>query len=163
MHKKKKMKLLFLFASAALASGLLFTNIYTSMIDARSWGANIPQSIEAAREYFKTVNPGNFFRMLAPANEAVALLVLILFWKVSATVRIYLGLALALYEFGVGFTFAYFYPRNKIMFETGSLTDIDTLKNALMGWRTMNWLRSFVIFAGLVFSFRALHEIYTAK
>ncbi|MBS1921663.1 MAG: hypothetical protein JST17_15555 [Bacteroidetes bacterium] len=32
------MKPLFLFASITLANGLLFTNIYNSMIDATSWG-----------------------------------------------------------------------------------------------------------------------------
>jgi hypothetical protein len=32
------MKKLFLFASIALASGLLFTNVYNSMIDSTSWG-----------------------------------------------------------------------------------------------------------------------------
>ena len=157
------MKLLLLFASTALASGLLFVNIYTSLIDARSWGAGIPRSIETAREYFKTVNPGNFFRKLAPVNLVVGLLVLILFWQDSAGARIYLGIAFVLYVLADVFTFAYFYPRNKIMFETGSLTDIDTLKNAWIGWNTMNWLRSFVIFAGLVFSFLALHKIYIAK
>jgi hypothetical protein len=72
-------------------------------------------------------------------------------------------MALALYVCVDVFTFAYFYPRNKIMFETGSLTNIDTLKNALTGWRTMNWLRSFILFAGLVFSFMGLHKIYIAK
>ncbi|MFI5187023.1 MAG: anthrone oxygenase family protein [Chitinophagales bacterium] len=157
------MKLLLLFASTSLASGLLFANIYTSLIDAKSWGAGIPQSVETAREYFKTVNPKKFFRMIAPANLVAALLVLILFWKVSVTVRIYSGMALAMYLCVDMFTFAYFYPRNKIMFETTPLPDIDTLKNALTGWRTMNWLRSFIIFAALVFSFLALHEIYTAK
>jgi hypothetical protein len=157
------MKLLLLFASTALGSGLLFTNIYTSLIDAKSWGANIPRSIQTAREYQEIVNPGSFFRMLALINLVVALLALILFWKVSVTARIYLGMALALYVCVDVFTFAYFYPRNAIMFEKGSLTDIDTLKNTLTGWRTMNWLRSFVIFAGLVFSFLALHQIYIAK
>ena len=160
---KKEMKLLLLFASTALASGLLFANIYTSLVDAKSWGANIPQSIETARDYFKTVNPGIFFRMISPPNQVVALLVLILFWKVSATVRIYLGMALALYVCVDVFTFAYFYPRNKIMFETTPLPDSDTLKNALTGWRTMNWVRSLILFSGLVFSFLALHKIYTAK
>jgi hypothetical protein len=157
------MKLLLLFASTSLASGLLFANIYTSLIDAKSWGAGIPRSVETAREYFKTVNPKIFFRMIAPANLVAALLALILFWKISVTVRIYLGMALALYVCVDMFTFTYFYPRNKIMFETTPLPDIDTLKNALTGWRNMNWLRSFIIFAGLVFSFLALHEIYTAK
>lgn len=157
------MKLILLFVSIALASGLLFNNIYTSLVDSKSWGANIPQSIETAREYFKIVNPGNYFRIISPANQVVALLVLILCWKVSATVRIYLAMALVVYVSVDLFTFAYFYPKNKIMFETGSLTDIDTLKNALTGWRTMNWLRSLLIIAGLVCSFLALHKIYTAK
>jgi hypothetical protein len=157
------MKLLLLFASTALASRLLFANIYTSLVDAKSWGANIPKSIETARQYFKIVNPRIFFRMISPPNQVVALLVLILFWKVSAAVRIYLGTALALYVCVDVFTFAYFYPRNKIMIETTPIPDIDTLKNAWTGWRTMNWLRSFIILAGLVFSFLALHEIYQAK
>ena len=157
------MKLFFLFASIALASGLLFANIYTSWVDARSWGADIPRSIETARQYFKTVNPGNFFRIFSPANQVAALLVLILFWKVSATVRIYLGMALAIYVCVDVFTFAYFYPRNSIMFEKESLADIDALKNAWAGWNAMNWLRSLIIFAGVVFSFLALHKTYTAK
>jgi hypothetical protein len=157
------MKLLLLFASTTLASGMLFANIYTSLVDAKSWGANIPKSIETAREYFKIVNPRIFFRMISPPNQVVALLVLILFWKVSAAVRIYLGIALALYVCVDVFTFAYFYPRNKIMFETAPIPDIDMLKNAWTGWNTMNWLRSFILFAGLVFSFLALHKIYIAK
>ncbi len=157
------MKLLLLFASTSLASGLLFANIYTSLVDAKSWGTSLPQSMETARKYFKEVNPKIFFRKIASVNLVAALLVLILFWNISVTVRIYSGMALALYVCVDVFTFTYFYPRNKIMFEITPLPDIDTLQNALTGWRTMNWLRSFIIFAGLVFSFLALYEIYTAK
>jgi hypothetical protein len=157
------MKNLILFASIALASGILFANIYTSLVDARSWGASIPKSIETAREYFKIVNAGNFFRVFAPINQVLALLALILFWKASSTVRIFLGAALVLYILGDVLTFAYFYPRNKIMFVTTPLPDIDTLKDAWRGWNTMNWVRSLVFFAGIVFSFLALHKIYKAK
>lgn len=156
------MRKLFLFASIALASGLLFTNIYNSLIDATSWGGDIPKSIETAREYFKVVNPGNFFRIFSPANQVLGLLALVLFWKASTTVRIYLGTALALYVLGDVFTFAYFYPRNDIMFKA-QLTDIEAIRNAWMGWNSMNWLRSFILFVGLIFSFMALHKIYTAK
>jgi len=156
------MKQLFLFASIALASGLLFTNIYNSMVDTRSWGADIPQSIETARKYFKTVNPGAFFRIFSPINQVLGLLVLILFWKASATVRIYLGVALVFYVLGDVFTFAYFYPRNDILFKA-QITDIDAIRKAWTGWNSMNWLRSFIVFAGLIFSFMALHKIYTTK
>jgi hypothetical protein len=71
--------------------------------------------------------------------------------------------ALTLYVCADVLTFAYFYPRNAIMFEKGSLTDVDTLKNALTGWGAMNWVRSLIIFAGLVFSFLALRKIYISK
>lgn len=156
------MKKLFLFASIALASGLLFTNVYNSMIDATSWGADIPKSIETAREYFIAVNPGNFFRIFSPINQVLGLLVLILYWKVPTTVRIYLGIALVLYVLVDVFTFAYFYPRLDIMFKA-QLTDIDAIRQAWIGWDTMNWLRSAILFAGLIFSFLALHKIYTTK
>ena len=70
------MKIILLFASIVIASGLLISNIYTSVVDSTSWGSNIPHSIEAAREYFKTVNPGNFFRIYSPVNQVLALLAL---------------------------------------------------------------------------------------
>ncbi|MBS1921662.1 MAG: hypothetical protein JST17_15550 [Bacteroidetes bacterium] len=87
---------------------------------------------------------------------------LILFWKASATIRIYLGIALVLYVLGDVFTFAYFYPRNDIMFKA-QLTDIDAIRKAWTGWNSMNWLRSLILFAGLIFSFMALHKIFTTK
>ena len=133
------------------------------MIDVTSWGADIPTTIQTAREYFKTVNPGNFFRVFSPINQVLALLALILFWKTSTIVRVYLGTALAFYVLGDVFTFAYFYPRNEIMFKTAALTDIDTITNAWNGWNTMNWLRSAIVFAGLIFSFMAWRKIYTVK
>jgi Anthrone oxygenase len=157
------MKHLFLFASIALASGLLLTNIYNSMIDARSWGADIPRSIETARQYFRSTNPGDFFRVFSPINQVLGLLVLILFWKAFPGIRIYLGAALALYVLTDVFTFAYFYPRNGIMFKTAQLTDVATIRKAWEGWNAMNWVRSVILFAGLIFSFLALHKIYGAK
>lgn len=151
-----------LFLSLALASGLLFTNIYNSMIDAKLWGTDIPRSIETAREYLKAVNPGNFFRIFSPINQVLALVALVLFWKSSPTVRIYLGITLVLYVLSELFTFSYFYPRNDIMFKN-SLTDIDAIRKAWTGWNSMNRLRSFILFAGIIFSFMVLHKTYTSK
>jgi hypothetical protein len=157
------MKNVILFSSIVIASGLLISNIYNSLIDSKSWGANIPQSIDIARQYFKNVNPGNFFRVFSPINQLLGLLVLILFWKSSPAIRLNLGIAFALYVIGDVFTFTYFYPRNDIMFRTAQLTEVDTLTKAWSGWNSMNWLRSFILFAGLVFSFLSLHKIYTLK
>lgn len=157
------MKIIFLFASAVIASGVLITNIYTSLIDATSWGSNIPHSIGAAREYFKTVNPGDFFRVYSPVNQLLALLALILFWKAGPSVRILLGSTFVLYVICDVMTFAYFYPRNDILFRDAALTDVETLTKTWRQWNSMNWVRTLILAAGVISSFIAAHRIYTVK
>jgi anthrone oxygenase-like protein len=163
LQSKKVMKQILLFTSISLASGLLLMNIYNSMIDTRSWGSNIPVSIETARNYYKTVNPGNFYRIFSPLNQILALVLVILFWKVSPNVRWTLAAACVLYVITDVFTFAYFYPRNDIMFKTGSLTDIETLKRVWGEWNMMNWVRSGILAIGVVCSWAALHRAYLLK
>lgn len=154
------MKIIILFASISLAAGLMFVNFYNSLIDARSWGSDIPRSISVTRAYFKTVNPGNFFRLFSPVNQALGLLALILFWKSAPDARIYLGVAFALYVLGDLFTYAYFFPRNDIMWNTAQLSEVDVLRKAWSEWSRMNWLRTFLLLLGLAFSFLSLHKIY---
>ena len=155
------MKNLVLFASITLASGMLFTNLYTSIVEAKSWGADIPISIGTAREYFKVVNPGVFFRMFSPMNQLLGLLALILFWKASPSIRLYLGIAFLMYVLAEGLTFMYFYPRNAIMFRDGDLNNIALLKKVWAEWSFMNWVRTMVLVVGIFFSFLSLHKIYS--
>jgi hypothetical protein len=157
------MKQILLFASISVACGLLFANLYTSLIDSKSWGSDIPNSIAITREYFKNVNPGNFFRMFSPVNQALGIIVLILFWKTSLSIRLSLGAALALYLLAEGLTFGYFFPRNDIMFRNARLTDIDLLRKTWSEWTRMNWVRSGILLTGIFFSFLALHKIYGVR
>lgn len=154
------MKTTILFISISIAAGLLLTNVYNSLIDTRSWGSDIPNSIGTARDYFRTVNPGDFYRIFSPLNQIFALIALIVFWKVAPSVRLGLGIALVLYVLVDALTFAYFYPRNDIMFKTAELSDINVLKVTLAEWSSMNWVRSLLLLAGLCCSFFSLHKIY---
>ena len=45
-------RLILLGLSAAVAAGILFVNLYNSLIDAPNWGADLPNSVLAARQYF---------------------------------------------------------------------------------------------------------------
>jgi hypothetical protein len=96
-------------------------------------------------------------------NQVLALLALILFWKASPTIRLYLGIAFVLYVLVDVMTFGYFYPRNDIMFKTAQLTDIALLKKTWAEWNTMNWVRSGVVLCGLIFSLIGLDRIYSLK
>lgn len=157
------MKTIILYASIILASGLLFVNSYNSVIDAKAWGANIPQSLETTRAYFSTVNPGNFFRVLSPINQVIALVALILFWKSPNHIRLFLFISLLLFVLVDVFTFTYFYPRNNIMFINVPMASVKVLKIAWSQWSVMNWLRSLMLLAGVIFSSISLYRILLLK
>ena len=137
------------------AAGLLFVNIYTSLVDAVIWGSDFPASIQVARDYFKAANPGSFFRFFSPANQVLTILSLIICWKADNKIRLYIGLSLLFAIASDVFTFAYFYPRNEIMFQTPIEGNIDVIKKAWTEWSTMNWLRSALVLTNLTFNFAA--------
>ena len=85
------MKKIVLYTIVAFSSGLFFTNIYNSIVNAANWESNIPQSITATKDFFVVANPGTFFHLIDPTNLILIVVALILFWKKSTTIRLYLG------------------------------------------------------------------------
>jgi uncharacterized membrane protein len=156
------MKKIVLYASVALSSGLFFTNIYNSIVNAANWESNIPQSIIATRDFFVVANPGTFFQLIDPTNMILIVLALILYWKVSSTVRLFLGIALLCYVSSMILTFTYFYPRNEVMFLSEQLPGTETLTKAASEWGRMNWVRSLIWLTGLVCAFIALDKSASA-
>jgi hypothetical protein len=142
--------------AATFAAGILFVNVYTSIVDAPNWGRDIPASIEATRNYWVVANPGTFFRIFSPANQVVTLIALIACWTVDTRVRYYLLAALVLAVATDAITFAYFYPRNAIMFENPMDGNTEAIRTAWKGWTQVNWLRSAIIAIGLFLDFAAL-------
>jgi hypothetical protein len=153
------MRKICIFASLASMAAVLSVNVYTSIVDVRSWSANIPDSILTARDYFKTVNPGTFFRKASPLNQLFALAVLVACWKSGRKVRLYFGIALLLAVLTDALTFAYFYPRNEILFRAAQL-NADVFARICSEWSAMNWVRSILLAFGLVCSMKGLDAYY---
>ena len=156
------MKKLVLYASFSFSSGLFFTLLYNSIVNAANWENNIAQSISATRDFFVAANPGTFFQMIDPANLILIVLALILFWN-STSIRMYLGIGILCYIISMILTFTYFYPRNEIMFLSEHLPDTDTLKKAASEWGRMGWVRCLLSLAGLVCCFLALDIAVTGS
>jgi len=148
--------------SIAVASGILFTNIFNSMVIAAATDSNLPDSVVAGREYFRFVNPGDFFKIFSPASQVLTLFSLILFWKDFRNVRLLLGIALLCFVASDILAFTYFHPRTEVMF-SGSMPDTATLKRLSSEWSTMNWFRSFIVLIGVLLSFLAVDKIYASK
>jgi len=131
------------YSSVIMLAGLLGANVYNSIVDAPNWGAAIPQSIDAAKHYFIAATPGTFYRFFSPATQIVTLIALIASWNGGWRIRGLAAAALVLSVSGDVLTFAYFYPRNSIMFGS-EIQSVEALRDAWSGWSTMNWFRSAV-------------------
>jgi hypothetical protein len=156
------MKKSILFLSIICASGLTMVSIYNTIIDAQSWGSDIPTSIQTARDYYQHVDPRRFFSLVGPVNEALILLTLILFWKDSVKLRVCFGTALVLYAGIVILTLAYFVPRDLILFTWPIPDHLEEIRAASAQWSHMNWLRSLLGLGGVLFSFKGLDTYYKA-
>jgi hypothetical protein len=154
------MKKLILFLSIICASGLTMVSIYNSVVDAQSWGSDIPASIQTARDYFAHVDPRRFYVVVGPVNLVLILLTLILFWKDSASLRYYFAASLVCYAAILILTLAYFIPRDLILF-TWSIPDhLEEIRTASAQWSAMNWIRPLFGLAGVLFSFKGLDTYY---
>ena len=138
-------------------------SIYNTVVDAKSWGSDIPASIQAARDYFQHVDPRRFYEVAGPVNLVLIVLTLILFWKESVSLRFYFAASLASYAAILILTLAYFVPRNLILF-TWSISDhLEQIRTASAQWSAMNWIRSLLGLAGVLFSFKGLDTYYVTR
>lgn len=151
-----KMKKIVLYAAVAFSSGLFFSLLFNSMVNAANWESNIPKSIAATKEFFVVANPGTFFQILDPANMVLALLALVLFRKIPS-IRLLMGIAILCYISSMILTFTYFYPRNEIMF-LSEQHDTGILKNAALEWGRMGWVRILLTLAGVICTIIALDK-----
>ena len=154
------MKKIILFLSIISASGLFMITIYNLIIDAKSWGADIPASIQTVRDYYKHVDPRNFFSIIAPINQLLILLTIILFWKNGKSLRLYFSISFLLYAVIGLLTFVYFIPRDLIIFTAPIEAHMQEIKAALLQWKSMQLVRTFLGLAGIMFSFKGLDAFY---
>ena len=152
-----------LFLSIICASGLTMVSIYNTIIDATSWGSDIPTSIQTARDYYHHVDPRRFYAIADPVNQSLILLVVILFWKDPVSVRFYFGSSFILYAAIVVLTLAYFVPRDLILFTWPMPGHLEQIRAAWAQWTRMNWVRSLLGLAGVMFSLKGLDGYYGAN
>jgi Domain of unknown function (DUF1772) len=157
------MKKLIPFLSIICGSGLTMVSIYNTVVDAKSWGSDIPASIEAARDYFQHVDPRRFYEVAGPVNLVLIVLTLILFWKESVSLRFYFAASLASYAAILILTLTYFVPRNLILFTWPISDHLEQIRTASAQWSAMNWIRSLLGLAGVLFSFKGLDGYYGTR
>ncbi|HMG67918.1 MAG TPA: hypothetical protein VK588_09535 [Chitinophagaceae bacterium] len=154
------MKKAILFISIITAAGLTMVTVYNSLVDFKSWSGDVPSSILVAREYYRHIDPRNFFSVIAPINQIAILLTVILFWRSSVHIRANFIGSFIIYA-GIGaLTIFYFIPRDIIIFARPMEGNLEVIKTALHQWQYMNWVRTALGLAGIFFSLKGLDLYY---
>ena len=154
------MKIAVLYLSILFASGLAMVTVYNTLIDAKSWSSEIPASIQTARDYYKHVDPRRFYAIFGPPNMLLSLLTIILFWNDGASLRLCFSVSFAFYAAILVLTFAYFIPRDLILFTWPISDHLNEIRTAVNQWSHVNWLRTFCGLAGVLLSFKGLDIYY---
>ena len=136
---------------------VLGANLYNSVVDAPNWGASIPASVVTTRQYFSVADPGSYFRVASPAAQVATLLALIACWRVGGRIRLLAAGALILSVAGDILTFAYFYPRNTLLFDPATSSEV--LARVWTEWSTMNHVRSAIVAAALLCALSTLSAV----
>lgn len=137
------MRLTALALAIVMAGVVLGANVYNSVVDAPNWGRDIPASLLTSKQYFSARNPGTFYRVASPLLQVTTLLAAILCWPIAGATRWLAVSALAIAVFGDVMTFAFFYPRNAVMFIHP--VDAAAMQRAWSEWSAMNHIRSLVV------------------
>ncbi len=156
-------RIILLHLNTALVGGLLFANLYNSLVDAPAWGHDLPGSIEVARRYFRVTTPADFFSIFGGVANLSSLLSLALCWRGGAAIRVSLGLAFALLMLIQLLTVSYFFPRNDVLFHPAAPLELAALSQAWRQWSAMNWVRSFLALLATGLDAYALHRVYDLR
>jgi hypothetical protein len=140
-----------MFVGAVFGGGL-----YESVVNAPNYNANIPESLEHYRLFMSAANPGNFFRVVAPAAQIVLLISLVLNWKRPPGRRWWLLAAFLMLVAADVITFTIHYPRNALMFTAPMNVAPDVLKQAAAEWIKWNVVRVVFVAISMVCALKAL-------
>jgi Domain of unknown function (DUF1772) len=155
------MKVAIAFLSIFMAAGLTMVTVYNTLVDAKSWGANIPTSIQTARDYYSHVDPRRFYLIIGPPTVLLGAVTTFLFWRDAVSMRLLFGASAACYALIVLLTISYFVPRDLILFRSPLQEHLDEIRAAASQWSRMNWARTLLGCVGVLCSMRALDLYYT--
>ena len=141
---------------AIILIGAVFgAGFYESVVMAPNYGANVPNSLEHAKEFFSVANPGNFFRLVAPVTQITLLIALVFNWRGAPERRWWILGALLLAVATDVITFTFHYPRNAILFTDPMNTPPEALRAAAGQWMYGNYLRVAFLLSGFLCTIRA--------
>jgi len=100
---------------------ILGGTIFSVLVEYPNWFANVPESLEATRNFYKVFHPGYFFQIFGPLSVLSGIGFVIAGWRIAGARKL-VAVSVALFVAIELLTFVYIYPRLNILF----LSDLGT-------------------------------------
>jgi hypothetical protein len=107
---------------------ILGGTIFSVLVEYPNWFANVPESLEATRNFYKVFHPGYFFQIFGPLSVLTGIGFVIVGWR-TVGARNLVAVSILLFVAIELLTFFYIYPRLNILFlsELGTQS-VETLR-----------------------------------
>ncbi len=139
-----------LFSINVFGLGMLLGGaVYESVVINPNYRSNIPASLENVRNFMKVKTPANFFRILSPVTMLSLIASVIVCWSFTPG-KWWFIISFLVMIIADSITFAFHYPRNKVLFIDPLSTDNSLLNNYAKQWQTGNKVRIFLIAISLL-------------
>ena len=123
---------------------LLGAGLYESIVLAPNYERDIPRSLEQARGFFISRTPAHFFRVVSPLTQVLLLGSAIAGWS-QPRLRWTAVTALVTLVLTDIITYAFHYPRLRVMFGDPLPADVAPVRKAARQWAAGNWVRIFLL------------------
>lgn len=128
---------------------LLGGGVYESVVMAPNYRSNLPGSLDHLRHFMKVTTPANFFRVVSPATMLLLLVTVLVDWGTTPARWWFLAAFVALI-LADSITYAFHYPRNKVLFLDPLSPDTDMLQRLAREWARGNQVRIVLLLIAVV-------------
>lgn len=125
---------------------LLGGAFYESVVMAPNYRTNVPESLNHLRQFMKVATPANYFRIASPSTMLLLVATVIVCWG-FVPARWWFAGALVVLILSDSITYAFHYPRNRILFINELSTDTSMLQRTAQEWARGNLVRILLIAA----------------
>lgn len=142
-----------LLQAGLLGMAMLFgANLYEVVVSVPNW--RDADLLKAYRAFAVRRNPGHYYRVLSPLTNVVLLASLLAGWGAFPGRNAWVGAALGCMVAAELFTVAYFFPRNRSLFEGNP--DQAEVTRTVGQWSRANYLRMLITVSGFLLGMHAL-------
>lgn len=150
---------LFLWLTVLIFSFYFAGHVFDLLANIPNWKSGDIRDVSKYRDFYTKASPKNYFLPFVVGTPLICLICLIFVWNMGNPIRMFLIIFSLMSLISLVLTIKYFVPINEYIFNSAEYDQVK-LKKLVSGWVKMDYVRLFLLGAGLLTSILALKSFY---